>query len=448
MGIFKKLAGSGSAAVKGLAFTLKSGAKSALGIAARINETGIFDGVPLASNILSVASTIQGVIEHKNITDKALMKVSEYMGLTAVTFLTLTNTPGVCDNSALETNLSAIQSTISAIETKVNHYHEQHIVLKLAVGDDADVFDSLLEELKSRLETLHFAVSGQTFSVVIDNGNKLDEALEKLDGLDSKMSAMLSDKSARDKRAGHIENLEIDEKVVQLELKIASGAFGDVFMAAWASKTVVVKKIDIREIPTSKVESIKSDFFKEVSIMAALRSPNTVQIYGCVKCKTELMIVMEFCPGGTLRSRLDDDRGGWTLSDIVEAVLDICEGMKYLHAHGVLHLDLKSFNILVDAEGCMKVADFGQSKSASLNTAKTMAGGGTGTAAWNAPGESRGGGGAKRARTKQGRAKSAANRLLRLLHLANCEKVAQSARLASAQNDRPKLAVSLVCCTS
>lgn len=58
--------------------------------------------------------------------------------------------------------------------------------------------------------------------------------------------------------------------------------------------------------------------------------------------------------------------------------LDIAKGVAYLHASGIIHLDLKSPNVLLDAAGNAKVADVGLARTMGTKThlSQTMPGGG------------------------------------------------------------------------
>jgi serine/threonine protein kinase len=66
-------------------------------------------------------------------------------------------------------------------------------------------------------------------------------------------------------------------------------------------------------------------------------------------------MVIEFCSGGDLRTRLDTDRA------IIDTqrrrwILDIAIGMKYLYINGVEHRDLKTANVLLDHSDRVKVS--------------------------------------------------------------------------------------------
>ena len=69
-------------------------------------------------------------------------------------------------------------------------------------------------------------------------------------------------------------------------------------------------------------------------------------------------IAMEYMPGGSLEARLQ--QGGFLpLSESVRLASQVCDGLEYAHARGVVHCDLKPANILFAADGSAKVADFG-----------------------------------------------------------------------------------------
>ncbi|CAM9669528.1 unnamed protein product, partial [Laminaria digitata] len=103
-------------------------------------------------------------------------------------------------------------------------------------------------------------------------------------------------------------------------------------------------------------------FMRELEAMKRLRGPHTVHIYGAItSSKSRLVLVMELLPGGDLRYKLRKAREpleGGVLRGIVR---DVCSGMAFLHSKKTVHGDLKSANVLFDAAGRAKIADFGTS---------------------------------------------------------------------------------------
>merc|ERR1719316_2581992 len=106
----------------------------------------------------------------------------------------------------------------------------------------------------------------------------------------------------------------------------------------------------------------------DIAIMVRLRSPRVAQFYGVVTTNsTFLGLVMEYCPGGSLRDALNTDdeitsdrRRMW--------VSDVALGMSYLYSQGVEHRDLKALNVLLTRDLRCKVTDFGLSKCEDLKT--------------------------------------------------------------------------------
>ena len=75
---------------------------------------------------------------------------------------------------------------------------------------------------------------------------------------------------------------------------------------------------------------------------------------------------MEYCEGGTLRSRMaaaakeaGEGGGGLGCREVLRLASEVAGGLSFLEGQGVLHLDVKPENILLDAEGTYHIADFG-----------------------------------------------------------------------------------------
>jgi serine/threonine protein kinase len=120
---------------------------------------------------------------------------------------------------------------------------------------------------------------------------------------------------------------------------------------------------------------------REVSIMASLPAhKRVVQVYGFCMVGDELHIVMDLCEGGTLFKRLEQ---GSSLQFQLNVANDVAQGMAHLHRNGIAHRDLKSLNVLLDANDRAKVCDFGLSSTTS--TATTKASTSAGSTAWMSP---------------------------------------------------------------
>ena len=143
------------------------------------------------------------------------------------------------------------------------------------------------------------------------------------------------------------------------EQKIASGAFGTVFKGRWNQETVAIKTLSGKF--TEKEEAL---FAREVAIMSDLRHPHIVSFYGACLEDGHACYVMEHMAKGTLASIVAQ---GLKAEQQKSLALDIAKGINYLHHRKIWHRDLKSTNILIDAHGVAKLADFGLSKSQAAN---------------------------------------------------------------------------------
>jgi hypothetical protein len=136
-----------------------SGAKKVVAVAAQIKETGVFDGIPIVSNIIAGAGAIQEMIENKDDSDDTLNEASDYMGLVAVTLLTISKVPGVQSMANVAQNLNAVEKCMQVIEADVVS-HQKKLLVQKVLSSDVEDFKEHLDALKAVLEALHFAVTG------------------------------------------------------------------------------------------------------------------------------------------------------------------------------------------------------------------------------------------------------------------------------------------------
>ncbi|KAK7696440.1 hypothetical protein QCA50_001097 [Cerrena zonata] len=89
---------------------------------------------------------------------------------------------------------------------------------------------------------------------------------------------------------------------------------------------------------------------------------NVVEILGSWHDDDNFFIAMPLYTGGTLQSRLAQ-YGRFSIEDSRFYLADIISGLAAIHARGIIHRDLKPANVLIDADGHLKIADFGLSRS-------------------------------------------------------------------------------------
>jgi len=149
---------------------------------------------------------------------------------------------------------------------------------------------------------------------------------------------------------------EIDPKLVKLGDKLGGGGFGAVYRGKYKGKNYAVKVL-APEVLRNK-HAVK-EFKSEIKILAAVDHPNILKFVGAWPRPPQFMILTEFAPRGTLFDVLYKGQVqlNWVLQKRI--ALDICRGMEYLHASGLLHRDLKSTNLMLDTNFNVKIGDFG-----------------------------------------------------------------------------------------
>jgi len=109
-------------------------------------------------------------------------------------------------------------------------------------------------------------------------------------------------------------------------------------------------------------EKVARAFALELALLKRLRSNRIVMFMGACLAPTDLCILTEYLPRGSLHDLLHRKRRLPRGRRLLVMVKDIVEGCVFLHAQRIIHRDLKSSNLLLDDNYRVKVADFGLSR--------------------------------------------------------------------------------------
>jgi tetratricopeptide (TPR) repeat protein/predicted Ser/Thr protein kinase len=167
--------------------------------------------------------------------------------------------------------------------------------------------------------------------------------------------------------------------------RIGRGAMGVVYSAhdELMDREVAVKVMmtDLEGEP-----DIRARFLREAQVSAGLAHRNIVTIYDIGEDNGRLFIVMELLRGHTLDRALKER--SFAIEEKVDLTIDVCDGLAIANAAGVCHRDVKPGNLFVQAEGGVKILDFGIARLAS--SSMTASGFIVGTPDYMSPEQARG----------------------------------------------------------
>lgn len=114
----------------------------------------------------------------------------------------------------------------------------------------------------------------------------------------------------------------------------------------------------------------------ETRTASMLPHPNIVQMIDFEYDETHAYIIMEYVEGASLAELLDATDDGLLTADEAACVVEgVCDALEFAHDNGVLHLDIKPDNIMVDMSGRVKLADFGMATLSSMTGYSGVRGG-------------------------------------------------------------------------
>ncbi|KAH6684344.1 putative Serine/threonine-protein kinase CLA4 [Halenospora varia] len=177
--------------------------------------------------------------------------------------------------------------------------------------------------------------------------------------------------------------------------KIGQGASGSVYVAKvkenptsaiarevirqqGSKAQVAIKQMDLAHQPRKEL------IVNEIMVMKDSKHRNIVNFLDAFLRNnfTELWVVMEYMEGGALTDVIDNNPT-ITEDQISTICLETCRGLEHLHQQSIIHRDIKSDNVLLDARGNVKITDFGF--CAKLTESKSKRATMVGTPYWMAP---------------------------------------------------------------
>ena len=138
---------------------------------------------------------------------------------------------------------------------------------------------------------------------------------------------------------------------------IGKGQFGKVYCGVHrrSGKLVALKSLDRYRLSTQQ-------FLRELRFLLSLRHRNIVGCQSLEHFKRGRYLVMDYCPGGTLRELLEDEQCQVNWQQGLKLIDDVLQGLAHAHDHKIIHCDIKPENILLDPtpEGWVaRITDFG-----------------------------------------------------------------------------------------
>ncbi len=138
---------------------------------------------------------------------------------------------------------------------------------------------------------------------------------------------------------------------------IGEGGMANVYLGY---DTILDRNVAVKVLrgDLSNDEKFVRRFQREALSASSLAHPNIVEVYDVGEDDGLYYIVMEYIEGKTLKQLLKK-RGNLTLSEAIDIMLQLTDGMAHAHDSYIIHRDLKPQNIMIKDDGQIKITDFG-----------------------------------------------------------------------------------------
>src|SRR5258706_845084 len=164
--------------------------------------------------------------------------------------------------------------------------------------------------------------------------------------------------------------MTLPEKIGKYEIQgvLGKGGMGVVYMGfdAAIARKVAIKAITKASLDADELKHVMERSRHEAQAVGRLVHPRIVQIYDYGEDDEVAFIVMELVNGKTLHEHLTQEVK-YEIREVGAIVRHLLDGIGHAHSEGVVHRDIKPSNIMINADGRIKISDFGIARIDSSN---------------------------------------------------------------------------------
>ena len=171
--------------------------------------------------------------------------------------------------------------------------------------------------------------------------------------------------------------MKVPEKIGKYEVTgcVGRGSMGVVYSGhdPYADRKVAIKVCSISDENESQPSRLaKKLFFNEAHTTGSLDHPNILTVYDAGEDHEQPYIVLEFLDGGDTLKRYIEKDNLLSIERTVEILYQCAKALDYAHRRGVIHRDIKATNIMLTADGRVKICDFGIAQYSSGDQTQVM----------------------------------------------------------------------------